>query len=93
MPKPMKAKLEAKVKAQPKVSAKPAPDQAALPPRTLRFSRRMVALALCLAVLGAAMIFSSWQYGLMIGVASCASGFAVFFTAGCYWGCDNESCS
>ena len=66
---------------------------AKLPQRRLRFSKRMVALSLVLMAAGAALLFSPGAYNPMAGVACGALGMAVFFTAGYYWGCDNESCS
>lgn len=58
---------------------------------TLRFSKRMVAMALMLISAGAAWVLSPWPYGMLGGVVFCASGFALFFGAGYAWVSDDES--
>jgi hypothetical protein len=63
-----------------------------LPARTLRFSKRMVALSLALIGGGAGLVMSDWHYAMVTGVCCAAVGFVIFFTAGYYWACDNESC-
>lgn len=68
-------------------------DKKMLPKRSLIFSKRMVALALALIAGGVAMVLSPWGYGKVVGVTFCAVGFWVLFTAGYYWGCENETCS
>jgi hypothetical protein len=71
-----------------------ASDQAKpLPARTLKFSRRMVALSVLLLIGGGALAMSAKPHALLLGVACAALGFAIFFTAGYYWACENESCS
>ncbi len=64
-----------------------------LAPRNLRFSKRMVALSLLFLVAAFFLVMSSWHFALIVGLVSGGIGFVIFFTAGCYWGCDNESCS
>jgi hypothetical protein len=71
----------------------PSDDGNPLPARTLKFSRRMVALSLLLIGAGAVFILNPWPYAMVAGVACCAGGFAVFFSAGYYWACGNEGCS
>ena len=68
-------------------------DKTPLPARQLRFSKDMIAIAICLGVLGIVLIFGPWPLGMMPGVLCVALGLGVFLTAGYYWGCDNESCS
>ena len=71
----------------------PLNDKKLLPARQLRFSKRMVALSLVLIIAGAALVMSSWPHAMAGAVMLCGSGFVIFFSAGYYWACDNESCS
>jgi len=59
----------------------------------VRFSKRMVALSIGVLGLGLALIMGPWQFGRISGMVCASAGLVIFFTAGCYWGCDNESCS
>lgn len=63
------------------------------PLRHLRFSRGMVALSLILLIAGMAVLLSDWAYGLVVGASLMSVAMGIFFTAGYYWGCENESCS
>jgi hypothetical protein len=65
----------------------------ALPVRTLKFSKRMVALSLLMIAFGTAFILNTSPYAMIAGVACCAVGFGIFFSAGYYWACGNEGCS
>lgn len=38
-------------------------------------------------------MFTPWHDGPVAGAVCAALGLLVFFTAGYYWGCDNETCS
>jgi hypothetical protein len=68
-------------------------DKKPLSPRTLRFSKGMLALSLFFLAAGCVLMMSSFKYALMSGVACSAVGFGIFFTVGYYWACENESCS
>jgi hypothetical protein len=64
-----------------------------LPKNKLNFSKGMVALSVLFVAVGVALMMGPWTYALMAGVTSAALGLGLFFTAGYYWGCDNETCS
>jgi hypothetical protein len=71
----------------------PTEETKSLPKKTLRFSKRMVALSLMLVAGGIVLMTSAWSHALMAGLSCATLGFGLLFTAGYYWGCDNESCS
>ena len=59
----------------------------------LRLSKGMVAFSLLLLAIGVAVMLSDWGYALVVGAFLMSLAMGIFFTAGYYWGCDNESCS
>jgi predicted Kef-type K+ transport protein len=68
-------------------------EKRALPQRYLRFSKEMVGLSLVLLAVAYGLIVSSWRLGPVVGGVCGGLALGVFFTAGYYWGCENESCS
>jgi hypothetical protein len=64
-----------------------------LPKNRLRVSKRMTGLSLLLVAAGITTMMGPWSQAVMAGLGCAALGFGFFFTAGYYWGCDNESCS
>ena len=68
-------------------------DQSALPQRQLRFSKGVVLVAAALLAAGIVLMLGPWAHAFMAGVSFSALGLGLFFTAGYYWACDNESCS
>jgi len=63
-----------------------------LPRGRVRFSKRMVVVSVVMILAGLALIFSPWRLGLLTGVLAASLGLGIFFSAGYYWTCDNESC-
>lgn len=64
-----------------------------LPEKKLRFSRRTVALSMVLVALGVAGVFGPWKFAPVAGAILGGVGMVLFFSAGYYWTCDNDSCS
>lgn len=64
-----------------------------LPRNRVRFSKGVLVLSLSLLVGGLAMSLGPWPSGRIPGMVCASLSLVVFFTAGCYWGCKNESCS
>lgn len=63
-----------------------------LPEPRLGFSKGIVAFSLLLVAGGLALMFCKLSFGPMAGAVCIGLGWVVFFAAGYYWPCGNETC-